>query len=1455
MPVAYTPVTLSTASGTVLSSETDANGGYGFTGVPLGSFQVTAHEQGGHDGGSAVGKIVSDQQAVVANLVFVGTGTINVTVVDTLGNPIATPAALTLVRQDLDTGGPPNGLQATFHDFTDAHGRSSFSNIPTGTFTITATVINTDLAGNASGTLSSDGQVISDLEIVIEPFASVSGTVYLNDQLQPAPNAIVTLTSTSATSGQTFTAATSTAADGTFAFDHVPVGGFHLMAYDPVGHGFDRLTNQQVVAASIDVAETLVLDNRVPMVTGVSPPAGATGVALDTPIVISFSEAVDPSTITADSVVVRAGGAALAGTLALDAGNDQVTFTATDGLPEFSIVSVEVNANIVDTLGRPLATTFRSSVQTADVTPPQVQSAGLVQGQLVMQWSKPINTANAGVVSIVDTATSISAAGTFSFSNGNRTVIFKPNTLLPDNDTFNVTISGWRDAVGNLQPVPYTTTVATTDHTPPVIALSSSAASPVVIGQTVTITAVPQAGTADTNFVDFLSPSGQVIDADDSAPFTHTFTATQAGTVTILAAATDFAGNRADPVSITIEVDQNLPPQVQIVTAANGSSIGTGQTLNVSATAHDDLALTDVELDVRGAQIVTTQVFHFGAGLTDGTANFSVPIPAAAQLDANLSLTATAHDANGLPSASSTVTVSIVDATAPTAQITSLAGNFVVSPGQVIPVIAVQAADNVGVALIRFQTTGGVTSESDAVIAPPLTNASATFSLTVPADAQQGSTITLAAEAVDAANNVGTAPRILLTVQDKTPPTVRIVAPADGTVEVNGGAVPVVAQASDNDAVAAVNFFVDGRLVTTVQSGDAQGNYRTPLTTPLSGSSTTFGAQAVDRQGNLSTIATVTLPLLVATPTPTATLTPTRTDTPTITPSPTVTDTPTLTPTATNTPTATSTPTVTPTPTRTPTHTFTPTVTPTATVTPTPTSTPALSAYAAAVLADNPIAYWRLGELSGTTAVDRAGHGHDGTYRNAPTLGVAGAIANDSDPAVHFTGSATQSVLVPASAATNGLNPFAVEAWVRTTNTTQTGYVISQDTTNWVLQIGGEPGSGRRVAQWGLVRGTFCSGVGILSGMTSIADGNWHHLVGVYASGWARLYVDGFEEVSSGQNFCSGSVAPLSIGARSDGANPFIGDIDEVAVYAGGLSASRIAAHYSAGANKTLSPGTTRYYLGSNNTQGLPASSTGTWNDRSQQISGGEWLSPFKGFGSQAFIAPAESVTTANWSVLGSVFETQALPAQTIAGTLNWVLSIRESAVAAHFNWHVHAWVTAGETSTVRGVLLNDYTEPLGTNEWPTTQQGWGPNGGPVAVNPVTIQDGDHVVVELGYVARNTDPATYSGTVPIHSGQTAPDLSLGDSDSTHASWFELSRLGVFAAPTSIPTPTPTVAPAATPTASPSQTTTVIASATPPATPSPTVTSVPALAPTPTPMVTATVTGTPTPTPTPTPASP
>ena len=87
------------------------------------------------------------------------------------------------------------------------------------------------------------------------------------------------------------------------------------------------------------------------------------------------------------------------------------------------------------------------------------------------------------------------------------------------------------------------------------------------------------------------------------------------------------------------------------------------------------------------------------------------------------------------------------------------------------------------------------------------------------------------------------------------------------------------------------------------------------------------------------------------------------------------------------------------------------------------------SPYAAAVLGDGAVAYWRFGEASGSTAEDASGT-LDATYVGPPTLGAAGLI-DDTDTAADFDGT-TDSVVVPNDALINTAGPYTgrtVELW------------------------------------------------------------------------------------------------------------------------------------------------------------------------------------------------------------------------------------------------------------------------------------------------------------------------------------------------------------------------------------------------------------------------------------------
>src|SRR4029453_13384502 len=85
--------------------------------------------------------------------------------------------------------------------------------------------------------------------------------------------------------------------------------------------------------------------------------------------------------------------------------------------------------------------------------------------------------------------------------------------------------------------------------------------------------------------------------------------------------------------------------------------------------------------------------------------------------------------------------------------------------------------------------------------------------------------------------------------------------------------------------------------------------------------------------------------------------------------------------------------------------------------------------YPARVVADGAVAYWRLGETSGTSAVDVIG-GANGTISGGVMLGQTGALA-DGNTAMLFDAT-NEYVNVPnGSYAAIGTGPLTLECWMK----------------------------------------------------------------------------------------------------------------------------------------------------------------------------------------------------------------------------------------------------------------------------------------------------------------------------------------------------------------------------------------------------------------------------------------
>ena len=84
---------------------------------------------------------------------------------------------------------------------------------------------------------------------------------------------------------------------------------------------------------------------------------------------------------------------------------------------------------------------------------------------------------------------------------------------------------------------------------------------------------------------------------------------------------------------------------------------------------------------------------------------------------------------------------------------------------------------------------------------------------------------------------------------------------------------------------------------------------------------------------------------------------------------------------------------------------------------------------------------------------------------------------------------------------------------------------------------------------------------------TSIGDGNWHYIVGVYDGTYLKIYVDGVQESSNniGATTLNSNSNPVIIGSNGGSSEFWNGLIDEVAIFDIALTAEEIKKRYQAG--------------------------------------------------------------------------------------------------------------------------------------------------------------------------------------------------------------------------------------------------------------------------------------------------
>jgi hypothetical protein len=227
------------------------------------------------------------------------------------------------------------------------------------------------------------------------------------------------------------------------------------------------------------------------------------------------------------------------------------------------------------------------------------------------------------------------------------------------------------------------------------------------------------------------------------------------------------------------------------------------------------------------------------------------------------------------------------------------------------------------------------------------------------------------------------------------------------------------------------------------------------------------------------------------------------------------------------------------------------------------------------VMADDPLAYWRLGEAMGIgTAVDESPNGLHGSYFGPLVMFEPGAIVGDSDKAIHFPQVCSAypeekgvDVGDESMLEFTGTAAFTLELWIRPTCMSGNGQRRlleksdlndpAQGYTLYRREDTGQLFFYRR----GATDSDYVEGPAVVPPLDE-----WSYVAVVYDGVKLRMFVNNSWGLAKNSGVAIlATTAKFRIGVASNNNFAFAGRIDEVAVYGQALPENRILAHYNKG--------------------------------------------------------------------------------------------------------------------------------------------------------------------------------------------------------------------------------------------------------------------------------------------------
>jgi hypothetical protein len=687
------------------STSTGTEGKFKFSSIRVGAFSLEAIDPFTGLGAAADGEIAQNGQTVAQNLTLEPYGTISGRVFKTDGVTPAEKASVKLTGKN------------TLYASSDNNGYFQFRAVRLGAFTLNIQGFGEAGLARIKGELKTNGEDLSYDPIILDnvrpttssvsppdgskdvPFA-LSIVINFSEEMQP--ESINTFSITLNGSSGAVHGTLSLSADGKTAtlVPSLALQSFSLYTILVRRTVEDRAGNQMTSDFS---SSFLTIDNIPPRVAGIEPSNGQTQVALSSLATATFSEPINPETVSSSNFQVLKNNSPISGQISFAGSNTKVIFTpaALEANLEYSILIKDVR----DIAGNIQQAPFSSSFKTIDTIPPTVTLIPPAAGTKVKEGARIEVRADTGA------QTDISKVhfffnGVLKYTDATAPYIYAFNApSIQELGSNSLLVEALAvDFAGN-QSSRVSLSFTLLPDTTPQLTLTGPSQADVYPRQKVTcqLSASDDMGLVQINFYaqggnldykDTRNLTPPLLNFSSSFTFTIPFDMPPATAINVYAEARDTKGNSVKSSTINLNVPPDTsPPVIHITSPAQGDKFEFGQLINISADASDDIVVLDVKFYVEGEFISVDDTSPYAA-------QYQAP---AFKEDTEIKIKAEATDGAGnIVSDEITVVIkALFDPYAPTVKITcpSEASLF---PAGYRMTISAQAQDDKGVARVEF---------------------------------------------------------------------------------------------------------------------------------------------------------------------------------------------------------------------------------------------------------------------------------------------------------------------------------------------------------------------------------------------------------------------------------------------------------------------------------------------------------------------------------------------------------------------------------------------------------------------------------------------------------------------------------------------------------------------------------------------------------------------------------